>query len=381
MSTDRRITGQSRRRGRRGAAATAALLLLAAMAASLALLSAPLGRAAASPPAKILTFTPQPTTLAGMQAEAARVRDQLSALDSQAEVVTEQYDQARAQLDDVTSRLGIARMDLARAQDDLAAKQAIMGQRLASIYKTGSFSVLDVLLSSGDFTELETNVGFYRKLAQQDLTSERDVERLVATVDTLTQQIGDERQQAQSYAQDVQVKAAVVENKIAERQALLNNLDSKIKTLIERQEAAARRAAAALARSTGLKIADIPGKAVQLAVVRETMKYLGVPYVWGGATPRGGFDCSGLVLYVYAKFGVNFPHGATMQAHMGTPVPFSSLEPADLVFFGNPSFYHHVGIYIGNGLFIEAPHTGDVVKISRLAGRGATLACRYAIHF
>jgi cell wall-associated NlpC family hydrolase len=109
------------------------------------------------------------------------------------------------------------------------------------------------------------------------------------------------------------------------------------------------------------------------------MKYLGIPYVWAGATPSGGFDCSGLVLYVYAKFGVSFPHGATMQAHMGTPVPFGKMEPADLVFFGNPSFYHHVGIYIGNGLFIEAPHTGDVVKVSLLAGRGSTLACRYPI--
>ena len=64
------------------------------------------------------------------------------------------------------------------------------------------------------------------------------------------------------------------------------------------------------------------------------MKYLGIPYVWAGATPSGGFDCSGLVLYVYAKFGVQFPHGATMQAHMGDPVSLSQAQPADLVFFG-----------------------------------------------
>jgi len=64
---------------------------------------------------------------------------------------------------------------------------------------------------------------------------------------------------------------------------------------------------------------------------------------------------------------------------MGTPLPFGQMEPADLVFFGDPSFYHHVGIYIGNGLFIEAPRTGDVVKVSQLAGRGSTLACRYPI--
>ena len=80
-----------------------------------------------------------------------------------------------------------------------------------------------------------------------------------------------------------------------------------------------------------------------------------------------------------AKFGVSFLHGATLQARQGTPVPLSLMEPADLVFFGDASFYSHVGIYIGNGLFIEAPHTGDVVKVSRLAGRGCALAARYPI--
>jgi cell wall-associated NlpC family hydrolase len=85
------------------------------------------------------------------------------------------------------------------------------------------------------------------------------------------------------------------------------------------------------------------------------------------------------VLYVYARFGVDFPHAATLQARMGTPVPLSQAQPADLVFFGTPAFYHHVGIYIGDGLFIEAPHTGDVVKVSVLAGRGCTLVCRYPV--
>jgi cell wall-associated NlpC family hydrolase len=339
------------------------------------------GPAAAAPPTKVLTFTTGPTSVAGLQAAAAQVRGQLAGLDEQAQVLTEQYDQARSQLDQITARLATARMDLTQAQNDLAAKRTVMGQRIASMYKNSSFGMLDVLLSSGDFSQLETNIDFYRKLAQQDQVGERQVERLVASVDALTQQIGAERDQAQAIAADLSVKAAVVENKIAERQAILDKLDTKVKALIEQQQAAARRAADALARATGAKIGNIPGTAVQLAVVRETMKYLGVPYVWGGASPSQGFDCSGLVLYVYAKFGVNFPHGATMQAHMGTPVPFSQLEPADLVFFGDPSFYHHVGIYIGKGLFIEAPHTGDVVKISKLAGRGASLACRYSIHF
>ena len=92
------------------------------------------------------------------------------------------------------------------------------------------------------------------------------------------------------------------------------------------------------------------------------MQYLGVPYVWGGASPSG-FDCSGFSMYVYGKIGVSLPHHAASQYGMGTPVSKSELQPGDLVFFNGLG---HMGIYIGGGQFIHAPHTGDVVKISSL---------------
>jgi len=99
-------------------------------------------------------------------------------------------------------------------------------------------------------------------------------------------------------------------------------------------------------------------------VVGIAMGYLGVPYVWGGSTPRG-FDCSGFVAYVFAQIGVSLPHSSYAMYGMGTPVSISELQPGDLVFFAGAS---HMGIYIGGGQFIHAPHTGDVVKISSLSG-------------
>jgi cell wall-associated NlpC family hydrolase len=96
------------------------------------------------------------------------------------------------------------------------------------------------------------------------------------------------------------------------------------------------------------------------------MKYLGVPYVWGGSSPAG-FDCSGLVMYVYAQLGVSLPHYAAGQFGYGTPVPRDQLQPGDLVFFDG---LDHVGIYIGGGQMVHAPQTGDVVKITPLSEFG-----------
>jgi peptidoglycan DL-endopeptidase CwlO len=96
------------------------------------------------------------------------------------------------------------------------------------------------------------------------------------------------------------------------------------------------------------------------------LRYLGVPYVWGGESPKG-FDCSGLVAYVYAQLGITLPHYAAAQYQLGVAVPRDQLQPGDLVFF---DALDHVGIYIGGGQFVHAPHTGDVVKITTLVSYG-----------
>ena len=95
-------------------------------------------------------------------------------------------------------------------------------------------------------------------------------------------------------------------------------------------------------------------------IVATAMKYLGVPYVWGGTSPYG-FDCSGLVQYVYAENGISIPRVTYSQQAAATPVSLSALQPGDLVFWGYSAY--HVGIYIGNGQYIHAPAPGQCVKI------------------
>jgi cell wall-associated NlpC family hydrolase len=136
-----------------------------------------------------------------------------------------------------------------------------------------------------------------------------------------------------------------------------------------RAEAAAQAAAAANTGGSGGGGGTFvdPGGSGHSAVVGIAQRYLGVPYVYGGASPAG-FDCSGLTMYCYAQIGIGLGHGATIQQQSSTPVPISALQPGDLVFFGSASYSSHVGIYVGGGSMIHAPHTGAVVSYGSISG-------------
>ena len=99
--------------------------------------------------------------------------------------------------------------------------------------------------------------------------------------------------------------------------------------------------------------------------IRSTVQFLGLSYLWGGTSPQTGFDCSGLVQYVYGRLGVPLPRVAEDQAKVGQFVPRDQLQPGDALFFADSSGYiHHEGLYLGHNKMIHSPKTGDVVKIS-----------------
>jgi cell wall-associated NlpC family hydrolase len=100
-------------------------------------------------------------------------------------------------------------------------------------------------------------------------------------------------------------------------------------------------------------------------VARFARRLLGVPYRYGGSSPRTGFDCSGFVRYVYGHFGISLSHSSFADYLRGTHVGRWALKPGDLVFFDREG---HVGIYVGHSRFIHAPHSGTVVSISTLSG-------------
>jgi cell wall-associated NlpC family hydrolase len=187
--------------------------------------------------------------------------------------------------------------------------------------------------------------------------------------------------QARVVAERAAAKHAI-EAKIAEQNHLLSSIKGQISQLVAAQAARqlqmAREAQARLAvqqhdaqpSDTVVGISAIAPSADTVVapppthsnVANIAMSQLGTPYVWAGSAP-GGFDCSGLVMWAYAQVGVSLPHSSYGQYGYGVPVSRDELQPGDLVFFDGLG---HVGIYIGGGQFVHAPHTGDVVKISSL---------------
>ncbi|MEI6530122.1 MAG: SH3 domain-containing protein [bacterium] len=111
-------------------------------------------------------------------------------------------------------------------------------------------------------------------------------------------------------------------------------------------------------------------KSSNSVVLKTAEKYLGVPYVWGGASPEEGFDCSGYVMYLFGELGVSLPHGAEAISQYGTPVEFPDLQPGDVIFFQNTYRYgvSHLGIWAGNNTFIHAPEPGADVSYEELTG-------------
>jgi peptidoglycan DL-endopeptidase CwlO len=313
------------------------------------------------------------SSISAKRAEARQVENQImnqeAALEKQIEkynAVHQHYLQTRHQLQNNRIVLAVARKNLAHAQKLLA-------QSLTSAYKSTDEDVVSFLLASHSFSELVDHVQVLQRANDANSNLIAQIAETKKVIADRTRQLSTETAQL---AKDQQAQLAAkrhVEAGLHSLQARKSQISADIQHLIDEQQAreqAAATAAAAAASggssvgSTGGSIPVPPSSTLGGQAVAIAEQYLGVPYVWGGASPSG-FDCSGLVMYVYGRLGVSLPHNAAAQYSMGSPVPRDALEPGDLVFFDGLG---HVGIYVGGGSFIHAPHTGTVVQISSLSG-------------
>jgi cell wall-associated NlpC family hydrolase len=308
---------------------------------------------------------------------------QLQQLSDQLERARSQFVAANSKLAAIKHQQNVNRYEFRVAKHNLKASYHAIEVRLVALYDGQQQSTLEVILGAKSLDDLINRINNANTVTAQDASVLRQIKQFRTTIDRSASQLKKANaEQSQVVAQRAAAKAEI-ESKIGQAQRLYASLHTEIAKLVAadaarqrllQQQAEARfrqqqAAAAAQSQNTivGISAATANDQIVSPPpthsnVVGYAESQMGVPYVWGGASP-GGFDCSGLVMWAYAQVGVSLPHSSYAMWNYGVAVSRDQLEPGDIVFFNG---LDHVGLYIGNDEFIEAPHTGDVVKISSL---------------
>jgi cell wall-associated NlpC family hydrolase len=335
-----------------------------------------------------LASTASADSLTNARARAAALTKTVDTLNTEAEVATERFDGIQAKLNVAVSEQGQADQALAAVQSAARAASATVANRATELYETGGDpTVLASLLSGENPTQA---VDRYR-LAGDVLAYESRTAH-AATVTLQRARALDQRDAAISrqvtklqVAQ--QAAASKVELLLKTQQHALAAANSTVRGIMRADEAAEAAASAAdfvsAVQADGgnvnLTAGTKPPNAIAAAAIAAARSRLGVPYVWG-ATGPDAFDCSGLTQWSYAHAGISLPRTAAEQWNAGPHPSLADLEPGDLLFWAlntsDPATIHHVAMYIGKGMMIAAPHTGENVQIQPVYMQGFIGAMR-----
>ena len=307
-----------------------------------------------------LTFTVLPGTAAADPAtttatDAAQAAQLVADSERELEVVTEQLNEAKVQLEQQHAAVAGAEQAAADAQAQLEALDGQIRQLARSAYTSEGFNRLDVLLTSGSVEELLHQLGTLDAIA--GYTNQQLLE--VAEADEAAERAQTEADEAEAAAQravdDIAAQQEDLEGKIADYQRQYDAL-----SVPQQAEVARVQGGEPVAVAPAPSGVVAPSGAAQVAV-DTALAQVGDAYVWGAGGPDA-FDCSGLTQYAYSAAGVSLPHSSKSQAQMGQMVSASDLQPGDLLFFYSPT--SHVAMYVGNGQMVHASTPGKPVHVA-----------------
>jgi peptidoglycan DL-endopeptidase CwlO len=327
-------------------------------------------------------------TLSSAQARAAALTKTVDALNAQAEVATERYDGTQAELNLAIAEQGQADQALNNIRARAAQAQQAVTDRARALYESGGGpSMLTSLLNGQNATEaldsykLAGDVISYESQAAQAATV------TLAKAHALDQRDSMAARQVTKLQVSRAAQAEKVESLLTTERRALGAANGQVRAIMKADEAAAAAASAAdfvsavqaAGGSINMSAPATPPNATAAAAIAAARSRLGVPYVWG-ATGPDAFDCSGLTQWSYAHAGISLPRTAAEQWNAGPHPSLADLEPGDLLFFAtditDPATIHHVTMYIGHGMMIAAPHTGENVQIQPVYMEGFIGAMR-----
>jgi cell wall-associated NlpC family hydrolase len=288
------------------------------------------------------------------------LKKQVERLYEDIESLTEEYNGQRVRLTQAKRAADQAGKTLERSEADLEAKRDKATLLAQNEYMTGGFASVFGLTSSDDPSDY-----LGRAATNYTLTLQKTEEVAQVTV---------AMRNAERAKKSAEARRAEVDKLLEE----LSDKKARIQKLISRTEGTlfreARSQTAGYGRARRVSI-PIPGKGKAAEAARWALTQQLKPYVWGAEGPNS-FDCSGLVMWAYQRVGISLPHYTGDQWTAGAHISRQDMRPGDLVFFYND--LHHVGIYIGGGLMVHAPRTGDVVRVAPLGNRPFAGAVRIA---
>ncbi len=327
------------------------------------------------------------------QAEAQQALAKLDSLQTALEPAIQRYDLATVQLDRIRRSERENRAEALVAGHNLAAGRRAIAQRLVALYESNQSSTLEVLLGASSLDDLMSRLDATKSVTALDASVVGQVRQFSSALVRSRRALVHAKAQQDTLVASLARQKQAIEQRIAQQNALVSSLHAEIARLqaaqAAHQLALARAAQARLAAerlATASQGATVVGVSASSAsgetfvppsshtgVVGVALAQLGKPYVWAAAGPDS-FDCSGLIVYSFAQLGISLPHSSYALWDLGVPVSEDQLQPGDILFF---DALGHVGMYIGGGQFVQAPHTGTVVQISPLsAAQGSYVGAR-----
>ncbi len=312
------------------------------------------------------------TPISDKQSELQRIKSEVQSLDTQMEAVVEQYNMTNVLADQIRANIAQNESKMDQLRADLAFRQDVLSERLRELYKQGNTSMIEVLTECKSVDDFVSNVDMIQRVGSHDAGIIRDVMAAESQLEGVAADLNGQKAELTSALNGLASQKAQIEGAVQQRQQLVAGVESEINTLLAQEQATPSPSYTAPRRSPNY-VPPAPPNANAPLVVRIAYAQLGKPYVYAGSGPNV-FDCSGLVMYCYAQIGIDLPHSSYMQINCGPRVAYEDLQPGDLVFFHG---YGHVGMYVGDGQYIHAPQTGDVVRVANLGTRSDFCgACR-----
>lgn len=321
-------------------------------------------------------------SVSSLKAKKQEIIRELDRLEAELEVAVEEYNEAVWKLSVSKKKARKLEAEIKDTEARIDELEKKIASRARSLYMLKTNPLLEAIAESESIVEVISGIRMISIVLSTEANLNQEYKQKKEKLEKDKAELAEVLKEQKRLKSIAEAKKKSIEAKIRKKERMLAGIDSQLREAIRRERESrivAQARASSEVKSVRTRYYPSRGsdrdlessdKSLGMRAVSIAYSLLGRPYRWGAAGPNA-FDCSGLTMYVYGKLGVSLPHSSSAQYYCGRRVSYDELAPGDLVFFARRSGrISHVGIYVGGGMMIHAPQTGDVVKVVPLSSHG-----------